>query len=375
MLRRPLAALVIGFFCLFFSRASWSNDYSAEELEELLASQAEDVRKVTACFEANKVPRKSPRNRIGRSPGFAARGQFVDLVNIVDDVDVEHLSVLSQCVKHHIPSNFKGRLFDENGYGGGNNVTFVGGYVQSIMSEFFQHLLDVAGEATEEAGWIPHPQQLGIRCVEMLEYAAGGQLKMHTDLDSIYTMVLMLGSPNKTFYGGAFVIEPHRVGREAIAVVKANPVQFGGILFDSNANHGVEPISTGERLVLAVEFWPYQDTTVFEKRPSPSCCDLRIPTLQRRTSFSSASHFFSTTKDRPSPLTDAAQVAIQKLVDLGSNLSAFALQFLAGLCFGLSISLLIFLCSTSSSSPNLSRVPSFRIFASSTTSSNDKKEN
>ena len=50
-------------------------------------------------------------------------------------------------------------------------------------------------------------------------------------------------------------------------VVSRSASQRGGILFDSNKNHGVTPIITGSRHVFAVEFWPFDDTNIDDKRP------------------------------------------------------------------------------------------------------------
>jgi predicted 2-oxoglutarate/Fe(II)-dependent dioxygenase YbiX len=50
-------------------------------------------------------------------------------------------------------------------------------------------------------------------------------------------------------------------------VVSRNASKRGGVLFDSNKDHGVTPIITGSRVVIAVEFWPFYDTNIDDKRP------------------------------------------------------------------------------------------------------------
>ena len=74
---------------------------------------------------------------------------------------------------------------------GGNNVTFVGEFLKSLIPELYFHLVSTVSYATESARWVPHPLQLGIRCVEILEYAAGNELKYHVDSNSIYTLMVI----------------------------------------------------------------------------------------------------------------------------------------------------------------------------------------
>ena len=198
--------------------------------------------------------------------------------NVIDNEDIKFISILADCIKVEFAESFEDRAFDSNGYGGGNNVTYMNGFMQKILPELTDHIRHIAVLAAEKAGWRPYPQHLGIRCIERLDYYTGGELLLHTDTDSVYTMVLMLAD-EKQFHGGKFYIKEPSTG----SVVEATPNRYGGILFDSMALHGVYPITKGERVVLAVEFWPYSDTDTHDKRPDSKWFKGRevIPEFQR----------------------------------------------------------------------------------------------
>jgi hypothetical protein len=83
--------------------------------------------------------------------------------------------------------------------GGGNDVVFLEGILQSTMPNLTSYVLHCVTHAIDHvAQWSPHPYQLGIRCVECLLYEPHGQLRLHTDSESIYTVVIMLSEPITT---------------------------------------------------------------------------------------------------------------------------------------------------------------------------------
>ena len=167
------------------------------------------------------------------------------------------------------------RLFDsgKTAYGGGNNVTFFSGIIQEIMPDFVTYIKELVIAGTEYAGWRPHPSHLGIRCVEKLVYQEGGELLYHTDTDSIYTLTLMLSRPDQ-YTGGRFYIKADANSDDFLSATSS---YGGGILFNSMMNHGVEPIYSGFRAVMAIEFWPYDDSTIDDMRPPVDHYDVLIP--------------------------------------------------------------------------------------------------
>ena len=239
------------------------------------------VGRVDECFHSRNRTRAAPRKH--KHPTLLphkAADPLVEFGNAVDDTDLEHLFGLVKCVREILPDHFEDRPFDlgKSKYGGGNNVTYIGGFFEQVLPELTSRILDVATAAARHAGWYPHPRHLGFRCVELLEYYTGGELLMHVDSDSIYTMVLMLAEPSE-FTGGRFEIKhrpwPSSVQldkADALKIQKAPPVgaspdRLGGILFDSNADHGVTPILTGKRTVLAIELWAFDDVDINGLRP------------------------------------------------------------------------------------------------------------
>lgn len=232
--------------------------------ENFTPSDAVLIDRVRTCFRLRSQRRREERE----TKPFLQHNEgdpVVVFTRAIDEVDMSHINVLSECVRKEVPHHAEDRHFglEQTAYGGGNNVTYIGGYFQRILPELEQHIIGVASIAAEQAGWRPHPSQLGIRCIERLVYGPGGVLMMHKDSDSIYTMVFMLSHPSR-FTGGEFTIDTNGERKKYLHV---NPEHGGGIFFDSNVDHAVRPIKTGERIVLAVEFWPYEDTDIADLRP------------------------------------------------------------------------------------------------------------
>lgn len=242
----------------------------------VLCSDREDIKldEVKECFESRIYKRTSIRKvraKFSHKPGRP----LIELDTAIDRLDMNHLNTLSDCIEENMPDWFESRLFDngKTGYGGGNNVTYLSGIIQEVMPDFIVYIKDLLIAGTEYAGWRPHPSHLGIRCVEKLMYDAGGELLFHTDTDSIYTMTLMLSRPDQ-FTGGRFYIKTDVNSEESISAV---PSYGGGVIFNSEMLHGVEPVFSGERVVIAIEFWPYEDAVIEDKRPPPDDYSILIP--------------------------------------------------------------------------------------------------
>jgi len=141
--------------------------------------------------------------------------------------------------------------------------------------------MSAVSEAVVKAKWFPHPRQLGIRCVETLQYHVGGELKLHFDSESIYTVVVMLSDPcSGAFTGGDFVIREN--GDPACTeLLHVAPKMGDAIIFDSNALHGVDTIFEGQRRVLVLELWAYDDVGEGELRPGASSYKhrIKVPTI------------------------------------------------------------------------------------------------
>lgn len=211
-------------------------------------------------------------------------GQPVIMIkNLVDSIDINQLSILSECVKSSFPKQFLNRSFDSSlryvegelseseddgaagGFAGGNSVIFIEGFIQKIMPEFVEYIMSSLTEATSKANWHPYPRHLGLRCIESLRYFSGGELSYHTDSESIFTIVIMLSDPLNAFTGGDFVIKSKFKNNEEI--LRIAPSLGDAIVFDSCTMHGVDSIVSGERNVLVIELWPYEDSDQGDRRP------------------------------------------------------------------------------------------------------------
>lgn len=236
----------------------------------------EIVSKVNDCFLEHSVERKTPRPLIDRRNDFNYTHSQRHIVakNAIDKYDIQQIHALTNCIRVLAPSHFEYRPFDlgVEKYGGGNNVTYVGGYFQRIMPAFVNHIIEVVSTATEHSGWRPHPKHLGIRCIETLDYGIGGELLWHVDFDSIYTVVLML-SDKSDFVGGNFVIRDKKKARDPktgrFPTFHVELEKGSALVFDSNSDHGVETVEVGLRSVLVFELWMYEDTGPFEFRSPP----------------------------------------------------------------------------------------------------------
>jgi len=230
-----------------------------EEIDEEADQQL--IESVRRCYRLRSIKRKTDRDI---RPSFKHnKGEsYVRLNEAIDDIDISQIDILAECIKKYDPSRFDERKFDDaTHYGGGNDVIFLTGFMSLIMPEFIQHLTALASVSGEEAGFRPHASHLGFRCIEKLTYHPGGKLLYHLDGGSVYTLVLMLAGETE-YSGGEFqIINQNNV----VSSYKAP--KGGGIFFDSNRDHGVTPLIAGERHVLAVEFWPYEDTSIHDRRP------------------------------------------------------------------------------------------------------------
>lgn len=244
------------------------------------------MRIVSRCYRSTLENRKSPRT-IDTRISYRTHDPLIDVKNSIDEDDIMQVSNLVRCVEICSESHVEDRHFNNSGYGGGNNVTYVGGFIQNLMPEFIQHILTVASLATDYAGWRPHPFHLGIRCVEFLTYGPGTELLLHKDTNSVYTIVVMMSDTN--FEGGDFVIKTktslpgHSVNNSEQLLQHRKPRRRDALLFDSNIEHGVEPITRGIRQVLVFELWAYEDVTAASLRPSPKEEKIATPLILRLT--------------------------------------------------------------------------------------------
>lgn len=249
-----------------------------DSYEQLLNDAVPVINEVSKCYQSNVLKfTRDKRKNIGKFI-HKVKEPVLLIQDVIDSTDIANIEILSNCIRTMHPDRFEDRAFDNDGYGGGNNVTFLHGYFQHILPELFNHIMNnVVILAAETAGWRPYPGHLGIRCIEKLDYYTGGELLLHTDDESVFTLALMLVDHND-FTGGSFYINNKNDNNKTL---KFNPEYGGGIMFDSVSYHGVDKIITGERTVLVIELWPWLDGTIYDSRPSTEISKMIpiIPTL------------------------------------------------------------------------------------------------
>ena len=230
--------------------------FGNKDVEEMISS-------IKECYDQSAVKREGSRKNINPRFTHNKGDSLVKIYEVLDDIDVSQIGTLSECIKTVEPTKFEDRKFDQdaNKYGGGNDVIFLTGLLPIILPSLSKYIVELASAASEEAGWRPHVSHLGFRCIEKLMYYPGGELLYHVDHGSIYTLVIILSDEND-FIGGEFqIINADR------SIINYKAPKKGGMLFDSNKDHGITTIKEGERHVLVVEFWPFEDTNASDRRP------------------------------------------------------------------------------------------------------------
>jgi len=308
-----------------------------------------------ACFQGRfshllqkKIGRKRAK-KLRFRPHTSTIEPLVVFEDALDEFDVEQIYALSKCVREIMPDHVEDRPFDQGmtGYGGGNNVTYLGGFFEVILPDLTNRIIEVATEGTTLAGWLPHPRHLGIRCIELLEYERNGELLWHEDADSVYTLTFMLGDP-KGFDGGEFNILPrswsNRQNKTAIAALpsfKANPKQNGGVLFDSIASHAVTTLSRGKRTVLAVELWAYEHVDITGMRPHVKYYRNRVFKPELLSLKELRSDIEGTSGGALGAMQRAMSAALESTQKFGVNYQGGLSQFALGVAVGLASAFLL----------------------------------
>lgn len=102
------------------------------------------------CFEENMIERTSPRDISSVVYVNDIEDPVVTVDNWIDEIDAYNILLLASCVKHLTPEKHEYRPFDLDGYGGGNNVTYLNEIVQSVYPEVLDQILDVAASITDQ---------------------------------------------------------------------------------------------------------------------------------------------------------------------------------------------------------------------------------
>ena len=118
---------------------------------------------------------------------------------------------------------------------------------------------DYYDEDTDRVGGLPHPMTMGLRTAEYLEYRTTGRLGQHADGESVYTISVAMSNP-EDYEGGYFQLLSDSV--------KFKVPRLTGVVFFSEASHGITPITAGQRRVFVMELWPLDPVPFGMSRPS-----------------------------------------------------------------------------------------------------------
>jgi hypothetical protein len=118
---------------------------------------------------------------------------------------------------------------------------------------------------------------------------------VHNDEGSVYTLILVMSKPDE-FEGGQFFIQKNKSNSDKVNVDEVSissdlnsppdiviptsidelenefigvfPPYLGGIIINSTSNHGVTEITSGHRVIYALEFWLPCSSSIWDRRPS-----------------------------------------------------------------------------------------------------------
>jgi hypothetical protein len=179
------------------------------------------------------------------------------------------LEDLKRCIqKHHGRSLVEHRPFaygvDGQEHKGGNDCTFLGGFLQFFAPGVAAQVKRVGHLAWETAQWgdmeMDHysgtnkpykdPMKAGIRTSGHLSYKGWDELGPHSDSESLYTVLLHLSSP-LDYDGGEIYMYPHNRPHTDKERLLVKPDRYSALVFLSDENHGVQKISNGLRQTVS----------------------------------------------------------------------------------------------------------------------------
>lgn len=192
---------------------------------------------------------------------------------------------LSHCVKEHHSRQYVRRSFADESSGetvqetGGNDCTFVGGFLQLFAPGVMAQMCRVFRAAHQRTEWynleeegIPYkkdPCTIGMRTAEHLQYSPHGYSHVggHEDIHTVYTIVVALAD-KENYGGGEYYIQPKAWGAsESQGRIVVKPDRLSALMFLGEEHHGVQRILSGKREMIAIELWAYGDTPVGVNRP------------------------------------------------------------------------------------------------------------
>ena len=268
----------------------------------------EDATKTRPTTTTSKMKRPSLAKLYRRRDGLPIMGIVQDALS---EEEAGAVLGLARCLPHYFPESFRHRDFAYTEEGGGNDVTFLTGFLQ-ILAPGVAHSVQTAAKLVWEKAqwglddrplppidahysedgrlqsnysskWWPDPvSECGIRTTEHLSYDRWQGLGFHEDGGSDYTVLVALSDPSD-YQGGAFSLCPeyqnnpehhdpddasNHQGRSGCPdMISVKPNKRSAIVFLSEFSHGVECIESPGRVMFANELWRYGDVPATQYRP------------------------------------------------------------------------------------------------------------
>ena len=142
------------------------------------------------------------------------------------------------------------------------------GYLQALVPGVAAQVVELARFAWSAANWKEYgyvdPAYMGLRTIEHLRYNGGGRLGAHHDAESEITVLVALSDPDD-YDGGEYILYGPD---ESSELQRIRLDRHSALVFlSSEALHGVSPITSGVREMLAVELWSEDDVPYDGMRP------------------------------------------------------------------------------------------------------------
>ena len=197
------AATVVNVFTGILLALHLSLSMTSSAVDLIQACVTKEIELATEINNANRYKEELPF-KVHPIPNRYS----IELYNTISTMNITNVYILEKCVKLFAPKHVHNRVFlnekKPNQTYGGNNVTFIGGFFQTFFTELTTQIRSKVQLAVKSMHW-QGIKDMGIRCVEVLRYEVGGELKYHKDNDSVYTIAIML-TDRDSYIGGKFSI-------------------------------------------------------------------------------------------------------------------------------------------------------------------------
>eukprot|EP00930_Biecheleria_cincta_P100854 TRINITY_DN92481_c0_g1_i1.p1 TRINITY_DN92481_c0_g1~~TRINITY_DN92481_c0_g1_i1.p1 ORF type:complete len:252 (-),score=33.49 TRINITY_DN92481_c0_g1_i1:292-996(-) len=207
-----------------------------------------------------------------------------DVIHMKKFLSLDEINCIRQAAESLKKSGADGHSDGASNYTGPWDTLYLqqGSFFQQAMPNLHRRLCDLVTEVDhthfgmlEDAG-----EEIGdgvnARTVELHEYGARARniCDVHYDTGSMFTVDVML-SDTADFQGGHFFThskDPDDIGPGVLR--RHGPHEFeqgDALVFISHKHHSVQPVTSGTRMVLVLEFWEGSQCRAAHRCMNPNC--------------------------------------------------------------------------------------------------------